>query len=158
MRQLGLFFAGAGFTLVSVLITRRAIARKKIAALPKFYQPSHAPAGEQVNPEGPLIAFEALGLATLNVISVGIMATGGLSWAFDLSSAEELRERSRRSLYGKVGQTDKDGEREMEELATMLLSKLGKAPAVENEKDKENQNQRVNELENKNENENKKRD
>ncbi|KAL2757786.1 hypothetical protein ACRALDRAFT_1061085 [Sodiomyces alcalophilus JCM 7366] len=151
MRQLGMFFAGAGFTLVSAMVTRRAIVRKKIAAFPKFFHPSYAPAGPQVNPEGAMIAFEALGLATLNVISVGIMTTGGLSWALNMSSVEELRERSRRSLYGPTGQPAEVSEREMEEFTAMLpmlLSQLGQSQLIQNDKDKDNQAATVNENEN----------
>ncbi|ROT34700.1 hypothetical protein SODALDRAFT_329562 [Sodiomyces alkalinus F11] len=158
INQLGLFFAGAGFTLVSALITRRAVVRKKISALPKFYHTSHAPAGLQGNAEGSLIAIEALGLATLNVVSVGIMATGGLAWAFDLSSLEDLRERSRQSLYGHARQTDEAGEREMEEFATMLLTKLGKAPPLEDKQDKDKNGQAQKDQGNENEKGSGKRD
>lgn len=128
MSQLGLFFAGAGFCLVSTMVTRRAVVRKQIAALPKFYSPSHAPAGQQGNPEGSLIAVEALGLATLNVLSFGIMATGGLSWAFDVSSVEDLREKARRTIQGEAGQTNEEAEREFEEWAARVLTKLGQTP------------------------------
>ncbi|WYZ39184.1 hypothetical protein EsH8_III_001098 [Colletotrichum jinshuiense] len=127
-KQLGLFFAGAGFFLFSTMITRRAVTRKQLAAFPKFYQPSHSPAGKQGNPEGSLIALEALNLATLNVVSFAIMMTGGTAWAFDISSVQDLRYMARRSIQGAAGQTDEAAEREFEEWAAKVLTKFGKAP------------------------------
>jgi hypothetical protein len=126
MKQLGLFFAGAGFLLASTMITRRAVVRKQMAAYPKFYQPSHRPAVKEGNPDGSLIAFEALSLATLNVISFGIMATGGFAWAFDISSVEDLRRMARRTLHGPGGMTNVEAEKEMEDWMAKVLSKLGK--------------------------------
>ncbi|KAF4809203.1 hypothetical protein CGCF415_v003909 [Colletotrichum fructicola] len=130
-KQLGLFFAGASFLLFSSVITRRAVARKTMAAYPKFYSPSHAAAGKQGNPEGSLIALEALNLATLNVVSFGMMMTGGAAWAFDISSVEDLRAMARRSIHGAAGQTDEAAEREFEEWAARVLTKLGKTPQDE---------------------------
>ncbi|KAG7140065.1 hypothetical protein HYQ45_003148 [Verticillium longisporum] len=131
LKQLGLFFAGASFLVCSTLITKRAVTRKKLAALPKFYQPSHAAAGKQENPEGSLIALEALNLATLNVFSFAVMATGGVAWAFDVSSVDDLREKARRTIRGEAGKTDEAAEREFEEWATRVLTKLGQTPAAE---------------------------
>ncbi|KAL1866435.1 hypothetical protein VTK73DRAFT_4714 [Phialemonium thermophilum] len=123
LRQLGLFFAGAGFLTWSTLLTRRAVVRRQIAAFPKFYHPSHrAPTTFERKPEDALIAFEALGLATLNVVSFAVMATGGLSWAFDVSSLDELRMRVRpRIIGGSAGAgvgadiTDEEAEKEFAE-------------------------------------------
>jgi hypothetical protein len=126
LKQLGLFFAGAGFLTVSTLITRRSVARKQIAAFPKFYQPSHRPAFKGENAEGSLIAVEALGLATLNVVSFGIMATGGLSWAFDVSSVEDLRSMARRHVGLPGGEADEAAEKEIEEWFAKMLSKKGR--------------------------------
>ncbi|KAF9879372.1 hypothetical protein CkaCkLH20_02915 [Colletotrichum karsti] len=134
-KQLGLFFAGAGFLLFSTMITRRAVARKQIAAYPKFYSPSHAAAGKQGNPEGSMIALEALNLATLNVCSFGMMMTGGAAFAFDITSVEDLRQMARRSIRGAAGQTDEAAEREFEEWAAKVLTKFGKTPE-ENAADK----------------------
>ncbi|KAM0270440.1 hypothetical protein ACHAQH_009415 [Verticillium albo-atrum] len=128
LKQLGLFFAGAGFLVCSTLITKRSVTRKKLAAFPKFYQPSHAAAGKQENPEGSLIALEALNLATLNVFSFAVMATGGVAWAFDISSVDDLREKARRTIRGEAGKTDEAAEREFEEWATRVLTKLGQTP------------------------------
>lgn len=127
VKQLGLFFAGAGFLTFSTLITRRAVTRKQIAALPKFYQQSHSPmVGKGHNPDGPFIAFEALNLATLNVISFGIMATGGVSFAFDISSLEDLRKMARRNLDYTPGVIDEQAEREIEEWVSKVILKREK--------------------------------
>ncbi|KAK1995925.1 hypothetical protein LX36DRAFT_137580 [Colletotrichum falcatum] len=127
-KQLGLFFAGAGFFFFSAMITRRSVVRKQLAAFPKFYQPSHYAAGKQGNPEGGMIAFEALNLATLNVFSFAMMMTGGAAWAFDVSSVDDLRQMARRSLHGAAAQTDEAAEREFEEWAAKVLTKFGKMP------------------------------
>lgn len=74
-----------------------------------------------------LIAVEALGLATLNVFGFGIMTTGGLSWAFDVSSVAELRGMARKTLGEDGSKTDEEAEREVEEwVAKMLFKKDGK--------------------------------
>ncbi|TDZ44813.1 hypothetical protein CTRI78_v009303 [Colletotrichum trifolii] len=127
-KQLGLFFAGAGFLFFSTMITRRSIVRKQLAAFPKFYQPSHSAAGKHGNPEGSMIALEALNLATLNVISFGMMMTGGVAFAFDITSIEDLRAMARRSIRGAAGQTDEAAEKEFEEWAAKVLTKFGKTP------------------------------
>ncbi|KAI1463698.1 uncharacterized protein F4812DRAFT_238303 [Daldinia caldariorum] len=120
LKQLGLFFAGAGFLALSTAITRRAVVRKRLATIPKFYYPSN----QQVNKmdsDSSLIALEALNLATLNVMGFGIMMTGGLSWAFDISSVDDLRAKSRAHLGPSGGQTDEEAEREIEEWAAKVL-------------------------------------
>jgi len=94
LRQLGIFCAGASFFGLSMLITRRSVARKIKATVPLFYQPSNQPAGK-ISSDSSLIALEALNLATLNVLGWGIMTAGGLSWAFDVSNVQDLAERRR---------------------------------------------------------------
>lgn len=116
-RQLGLFFAGAGFFAVSSLITRRSLVRRYKATIPKFYQPNTRP--NEVN--GAIEAFEALNIATINVFSLGMMLTGGLLYAFDISSLDDMRKKVRSSIGVEGDRTDKDAEKEIEEwLATVL--------------------------------------
>lgn len=127
-KQLGLFFAGAGFLTASALISRRAVSRKMIDSIPKFYQPSHhgprpPPRGPKEKSEDQLVAVEALGLATLNVFSFGVMMTGGLMFAFDISNVEELRRKARRSLYGTNGVVDEAAEQQVEEWIADVLSR-----------------------------------
>ncbi|RYO83930.1 hypothetical protein DL764_009394 [Monosporascus ibericus] len=120
MKQLGLFFAGAGFLSLSVLATRRAITRKRLATIPKFYHPSNGPVNT-ANSDSSLIALEALNLATLNVMGFGIMCTGGIAWAFDLSSLDDLRGMARRHIGPSGGHVDEEAEREVAEWMAKML-------------------------------------
>ena len=133
LRQLGLFFAGAGFLTLSTLITRRSIARKRIATIPSFYQPSNRPVSK-ISSDSSLIALEALNLATLNVMGFGIMCTGGLAWALDISSIDDLRKKARSHIGPAGGYTDEEAEREVEEWVAKVLLKKEKREA-EDEKD-----------------------
>ncbi|KAF3765092.1 hypothetical protein M406DRAFT_234654, partial [Cryphonectria parasitica EP155] len=119
-KQLGLFFAGAGFLTASALISRRAVARKMVDAYPKFYQPSHhgprpPPRAQAEKGEDQLVAIEALGLATLNVFSFGVMMTGGVMFAFNISNVEDLRRKARSKLYGTNGAVDEAADQQVEE-------------------------------------------
>ncbi|KAI1392575.1 uncharacterized protein F4822DRAFT_132977 [Hypoxylon trugodes] len=123
LKQLGLFFAGAGFLTLSTLITRRAVVRKRIATIPKFYNQSNRTV-DKMQSDSSLIALEALNLATLNVMGFGIMVTGGLSWAFDVSNIDDLRRMARGHIGPDGGRTDEEAEREVEEwVAKVLLRK-----------------------------------
>jgi len=143
MKQLGFFFGGASFLALTVLVSRRAAARHLKLSRLKFYQPTHgASYGGGKNGEAakradrdPMIAFEALGLATLGTVSFGIMGAGGMAWAFDFSNLDELRVKMRRSMYGDQGVVDEDAEREVAEWLTKMLEPKVKAePAAEEPK------------------------
>ncbi|KAI1348034.1 hypothetical protein F5Y01DRAFT_227107 [Xylaria sp. FL0043] len=123
LKQLGLFFAGAGFLSLATLITRRSVARKTMATVPKFYTQSNRPVST-LGSDSSLIALEALNLATLNVLGFAIMMTGGVSWAFDISSIDDLRSMARKHIGPSGGRTDEEAEREVEEwVAKVLLRK-----------------------------------
>ncbi|KAI1212544.1 uncharacterized protein F4807DRAFT_340588 [Annulohypoxylon truncatum] len=125
LKQLGLFFGGAGFMFLSTLVTRRSIARKYTATVPKFYNQSNRPV-DKIPADNNLMALEALNLATLHVMGFGIMITGGLAWAFDVSSVDDLRRMARRN-YGRVGATaDEEAEREIEEWVAGVLGRKEK--------------------------------
>lgn len=127
-KQLSLFFAGAAFLGLTTAVTRRSVARKIKAAMPRLFQPSYLGEGAKVeSAEGTLFALEALSLATLNTFSFGIMATGGLAWAFDISSLDDLRARARKHRRGVVGgsEVDKDAEDTIEEWMASVLGKDG---------------------------------
>jgi len=73
-------------------------------------------------------AFEALNIATINVLSVGMMASGGLLWAFDIAGVEDMRRKVRKQIGVDVSRTDQDAEEEIEEwFATVLARKEFKA-------------------------------
>ncbi|KAI0468856.1 hypothetical protein F4859DRAFT_516606 [Xylaria cf. heliscus] len=130
LKQLGLFFAGAGFLSLATMITRRSVARKTLATVPKFYTQSNRPVNK-VSSDSSLIALEALNLATLNVMGFAIMMTGGLSWAFDVSNIDDLRRMARKHIGPSGGRTDEEAEREVEEwVAKVLLRKEKQEEAV----------------------------
>lgn len=142
LKQLGFFFGGASFLALTVLTSRRAAARHLKLSRLKFYQPTHGGTyGIGKNGEArktadrdPMIAFEALGLATLGTISFGIMGAGGMAWAFDFTNLAELRVKMRRSMYGDQGLVDEDAEREVAEWLTKMLEPKAKAePAAPEE-------------------------
>lgn len=131
-KQLGLFFAGAAFLTTSALISRRAVNRKMIAHYPKLFHPSHhgpkpPPRSPQDKSDDQLVAVEALGLATLNVMSFGVMLTGGVMFAFDISNVEDLRRRARASLYGPNGVLDEAADQQVEDWIADVLSRRDKS-------------------------------
>jgi hypothetical protein len=104
---------------VTSLITRRALVRRYKATVPKFYQPSNR-ANYDVN--GAMEAFEALNIATINVLSVGMMLGGGLLYAFDISSLDDMRQYVRKSIGVDGPRTDEDAEKEIEEWIAKTLN------------------------------------
>ncbi|KAK5240225.1 hypothetical protein LTR16_010951, partial [Cryomyces antarcticus] len=111
---------------------------------PNFYAPSNRPAPD-VN--GAIEAFEALNLATINVVSFGMMMTGGLLWSYDISSLEDLRRKVRGGLgVDGSGKSERDAEEEMEEwLATVLARKEDKEKRRKREGVVEEERPRTNE-------------
>jgi hypothetical protein len=68
-------------------------------------------------------AFEALNIATINVVSLGIMATGGLLWAFDISSLDDMRRKVRTNWGTGASRDDSEVEEELEEWFATVLSR-----------------------------------
>ena len=118
-RQLGLFLGGAAFFLLSTVVTRRAIVRRQRAAIPAFYIPSN----EAPRVNGVLEALEAFNLATINVISAGMFLAGGTMWAFDIGSAEDLRQRAQAKLTAPTN-AEKPSDEDLEKLEEWLNSVL----------------------------------
>ncbi len=120
------------------MISRRAVMRHQVAARLKFYQPSHQYLGRSISGNGlpakepakkdPLVAVEALNLATLNTLTFALMMGGGVAWAFDISSMEDLRRYTRRSIVTGGGEVDEDAEREVVEW-------VGKTFGIEQQKE-----------------------
>jgi len=88
---------------------------------------------EAAQAHGPLMAVEALTLATMNVFSWAIMVTGGALWAFDIASMDEMRQRIRGGLgVDGSGRSEQEAEEDMEEwLATVLARKEDKERAAD---------------------------
>ncbi|KAF5568852.1 hypothetical protein FPHYL_2566 [Fusarium phyllophilum] len=123
IRQFGLLLTGAGFLAASVAVSRRSVLRMRHDLFPKFYTSNR----HQVkfdSGDRSLLAVQALGLATLNVMSFGVMLVGGISWAFDLSSIEELRVRTQ-AVTRRPGMVSPEDEKAMEELIEGLMGKMG---------------------------------
>lgn len=121
LKQFSIFAAGASFTAISALITRRALARKYHSVKPSgLFSPSN-----KVNDvNGGVEAAEALVLATLNVSAVAMMLTGGTLWALDVSSLDDLRRRLRRlDIYGD-SKSEQKTEEDIEEYMGILMAKL----------------------------------
>lgn len=143
LKQLGFFFGGASFLALTVLTSRRAAARHLKLSRLKFYEPTHGRTyGMGKNGEAaktaerdPMIAVEALGLATLGTVSFGIMSAGGMAWAFDFTNLAELRVKMRRSMYGDQGVVDEDAEREVAEWLTKMLEPKAKAAESSSEEE-----------------------
>ncbi|KAF2642897.1 hypothetical protein P280DRAFT_467032 [Massarina eburnea CBS 473.64] len=88
LRQLSTFWLGAAFFLASTAITRRAIYRRHLRTKPKFYDANTNP-HEHFSPMHD--ALQALNLATINCVSLGMMGVGGTLWAFDISGLKEAQ-------------------------------------------------------------------
>jgi hypothetical protein len=104
------------------MITRRSMVRRYKQISPSFYQPNNKP---NMTFNAGLEAFEALNLATINVVSFSMMAAGGTLWAFDISSMDDMRRKIRGGLgVDGTGRSEQDAEEEIEEwLATVLARK-----------------------------------
>lgn len=125
--NLKLLFGGIGFFLLSTVVTRRALERRHLAAIPPFYTGSmyHRP---PVN--GALEAFEALNIATINVVSLAMIGAGATLYALDINSLEDARRLARRGLGGDGAGTEKEVE-ELKELEQWVASVLGGKVAKE---------------------------
>ncbi|KGO69873.1 hypothetical protein PITC_040480 [Penicillium italicum] len=119
--NLQLFFGGMTFFALSVLVTRRAFHKKRIACIPPFYTSStyHQPYSNSAGD-----AFEALNLATLNVVSFGLMAGGAVGYALNINGLEDMRRFVRNSLQGGSDapvKSDEELETEVTEWVTKIL-------------------------------------
>ncbi|KAL6240735.1 hypothetical protein RBB50_012299 [Rhinocladiella similis] len=123
--------AGIAFFAVSLLITRRAFARKRLAANPAFYANSPAHQADQAKKvSGAMEALEALNIATINVLSTSMIATGGAMWYFGINNMADARRVLRGGLgVDGTGKTEKEAEEDFEEwMATVLARKESKGP------------------------------
>ncbi|PHH86208.1 hypothetical protein CDD83_10578 [Cordyceps sp. RAO-2017] len=124
-RQLGLFVAGASLFAASIAVSRRSVLRRRREALPAFHTSNRQAAGAVDASDRLLLATQALGLATLNVLGFGIFLTGGIAWGFDLCSVAELRRRTQAAIRRPSSGQDPEAEREMERMMASLLQRLG---------------------------------
>ncbi|KAL4897562.1 hypothetical protein BDV59DRAFT_167981 [Aspergillus ambiguus] len=118
-----LFFGGLAFFAFSLWSTRRALNRRYLASIPPYYTSSvyHRP-----DVSGGAEAFEALNLATLNVLSFGMAATGAALYAFDIDGVDDMRRYVRRGFESDGGQvtgTDVQLEQDIEQWVGSVLGK-----------------------------------
>lgn len=68
--------------------------------------------------------MEALNIATINVLSLAMMSTGGLLWYFDINSMDDARRKLRGGLgVDGSGRDEKQAEEEFEEWMATALSR-----------------------------------
>lgn len=127
VKQLGFFALGCGVMAASVAVTRRAVVRRQIEAIPRFFHSSYLPAGSLDSGERSALAAQALGLATLNVAGFGVLLVGGTAWSFDLCSMRELQARTQQVMQRKAGEgvLNEEEEREVDNMVIGLMEKLG---------------------------------
>lgn len=92
-KQLTVYLAGVSFTLFSALIARRAVTRRINWARPTYFR--HNNMHPETPIDGGLEALEAMSVATVNVFSWSILLAGGMMWATDTASVQEVRDRLR---------------------------------------------------------------
>ncbi|KAK5938600.1 hypothetical protein PMZ80_008789 [Knufia obscura] len=120
-----IFAAGVAFFGLSVIATRRSLNRRRLASKAAFYSDAPAHNVEQSkNVNGAFEAVEALNIATINVLSVAMMATGGTLWYMDLNSLADARKMIRGGLGvdGK-GKTEQEADEEIEEVIASILAR-----------------------------------
>lgn len=135
LKQFSLLFLGAAFTAASVGVSRRSVIRRQRDSFPKFYTSNTPGPLDGNSSEGALLGVHALGLATLNVSSFAVLLTGGLAWAFDLSSVDELRVRTKAALQRPGGEVSPEDEKEFEQMMDNLMAKLGMDKASSQSRD-----------------------
>ncbi|KAJ5357495.1 hypothetical protein N7541_004653 [Penicillium brevicompactum] len=118
--NLKLLFGGMVFSALTVLVTRRSFNKKRIACIPPFYTSSlyHQPHSNSA-----MDAFEALNLATLNVLSFGMMAGGAAGYALNINNIDDMRKFVRAGLQG-GSDTPVKSDEELEEEVTEWVSKV----------------------------------
>ncbi|KAJ5632799.1 hypothetical protein N7490_009138 [Penicillium lividum] len=139
-RNLTLLLGGVAFFSLSVWVTRRASIRKRIECIPPFYssstyfQPPVNGAGE---------AFEALSLASLNVLSFGMMTTGAAMYALDINGLDDARRFMRVAMSSGIDETGKSDEQLEEEVTEWVTSLLGDRFTKQLEQERSKKQQQV---------------
>ena len=92
------------------------------AMYPLFFRPSNIPSDVPVNPA--VEAFQALSIASFQVGSWSVMLGGGLFWAFDISTVNDLRQRVREGIgIQPQGKGPREVEQEFEEWLAETLQR-----------------------------------
>lgn len=88
------------FFAISLFITRRALRKRHLAAIPPYYTSS---VYHRVDVNGAVDAFEAFNLATINVFSFSMMGTGAVMYKLGINDIEDARRIVRRAYIGEGG-------------------------------------------------------
>ncbi|KAJ2902777.1 hypothetical protein MKZ38_000131 [Zalerion maritima] len=131
LTQLGLCGAGIVSIALSTIVARRAVFRHHVRHSMQMFQPSNRSIGQRQKSENVPLAVEALQIATLNLASWTVMFLGGMSWAFDISSLDELRRYTRRHTRGDPDQTDEEVEEQFQAELAQLMTKYMSNTQVE---------------------------
>lgn len=126
-----LYVAGAGFFYMSVMATRRASVRKQIAAIPKLFDMSFRSPDAKPEARDPLLALEALNLATVTTVGFFMMVGGGFAWAMDVSNLDDLRALSHKYTKKYTGAVDEDEEKTIVEWAEKWFGSAAAAKVKE---------------------------
>jgi len=137
-RNAVIFAAGCTFFALSLLVTRRAFTRRRLAAVAAASGARDGSQGPKVH--GALEAFEALNVATINVLSLAMAGAGGALWYFDIQDMADARRKMQRGIGfggGDNGNGEKEAAEEFEEwMATVLARKEAKDQARSHANDK----------------------
>lgn len=136
-RQNALLYGGLAFSILSLVVTRRALIRKKISTIPKQFTPSSSVAASETGSaigatpgtkiDGSLDALQALNYATMNVFSLFMFGTGAFMTYFDVADVEDLRAMLRRGVGEDVYGGESKADREIEGwIAEVLARRDGK--------------------------------
>ncbi|QKX63812.1 uncharacterized protein TRUGW13939_10983 [Talaromyces rugulosus] len=120
-----ILISGLFFLSIASVVTRRALARRRLHAIPPFYSSSvyHQPPGN-----GALDAAEAFNIATINVASVGMTALGGAMCALGIDNIEQARVKVRTGMGIAEGvpptaEEEKQFEQDIEDWVGKMLDK-----------------------------------
>ncbi|RMY34607.1 hypothetical protein D0865_14137 [Hortaea werneckii] len=128
-RKDALLYGGIVLTFLSLFVTRRALIRRRKTDYPATFTAQTPENKPKVN--GGLEAAEALGLATLNVTSLAMVAAGGFATYFDVADIEDMREGVRRGIGYDVYGGNPEEDREMEDWVKDLLTKRDEGENVD---------------------------
>lgn len=108
---------------LSIILTRRAFQRRLISTIPGYYTSStyHKP---KVN--AAMDALEGLYLATLNVASFGMFASGAALWKLGVNDLEGLRSITRRAIASSASGSEDGKTKEDEQIEEEVQEWLAK--------------------------------
>jgi hypothetical protein len=128
-----MFYGGIAFSCFSLLVTRRAMHKKYLAAYPHLVKkkaggktievPTFTPSTTAPKAEGGIDAAEALYLATLGVFSVFMTGIGAFMKYNDIGDMEDMRDFVRAGVGYDVYAGDTDSDKEIEQWMAEVLSR-----------------------------------